>query len=438
MDMSDTEQIYCGAARVKITPDPDLMPDLRGLQDVTFTEVLDDIYLRVLALKAGPETVLIVTFDLDKVPCPKEYAEAVEEETAIPADHIALMAIHTHTAPVAGWRPDEGPNFIMTKPEDVQEATHKYEEFLKGKLLEAVHAALDAMVPARIGWENGESYINVNRVQDYRVRDADGNVTIECGLGKNPYHPTDRRLFVLKAETLDGKPIAFLSNYAVHNDVLIKNTCGKDGGEMLSSDMGGNVSQMLEEMYPGAVALWTSGAAGDVNPVVLNEIFYPDPETGAQTPYFLPPGDQGPIMMMKTLACQYLDDMMAVFHHLDCTVSSAAVRAKTAWASTPGSDGKPYEVRVQMIRIGDLLLTGFSGELYTSLGQAILKILPDDAVVINHDASLLANSGYIFDDETMARDTEGVLPGRHDSNQQPGYIKDALLETVNGLLEEIQ
>ncbi len=433
--MSDTGQLYCGAAKTKITPESDLLPDLRGLQDVTFTEVLDDIYLRVLAVKSGTETVLLVTFDLDKVPCPEEFAKAVEEETGIDADHIALLAIHTHTAPVAGWRPDEGPNFIMTKPENVQKATHQYESFLQDRLLEAVHAALDAIVPARIGWGDGESYINVNRVEDYRVRDADGNVTIQCGLGKNPYHPTDRRLFVLKVEDLDGDPIAFLSNYAVHNDVLIKNTCGKDGGEMLSSDMGGNVSQMLEDMYPDTVALWTSGAAGDVNPVVLNEIFYPDPETGAQTAYYLPAGDQGPVMMMKTLACQYLDDMMAVLDHLECTVSSASVHAKTAWASTPGSDGKPYEVRVQMMQIGSLIMTGFSGELYTSLGEALLEVLPEEAVVINHDASLLANSGYIFDDETLARDPEGNLPGRHDSNQQPGYIRDALISTVQELLK---
>ncbi len=436
--MSEEEQLYCGASRKKITPDPDLLPDLRGLQDVTFTEVLDDLYVRVLAVRSADHTLLLTAFDLDKVPCPQEYLDAVEKATGIPEDWIALVAIHTHTAPVAGWRPNEGPNFIRTKPQAVQDATRKYEEFLHEKLLEAVREALDALTPARIGWGNGESFINVNRVQDYRVRGEDGQVTIKCGLGKNPHTPVDRRLFVLKAETLDGRPIALLSNYAVHNCVMIKNTCGKDGGELLGSDMAGNVNQMLEEMFPGMVALWTSGAAGDVNPVVCNEIFYPDPADGEQTSYFLPAEDPAPVMMLKTLAAQYLDDTLAVLNGLTCPVTQASLKAATGWAVTPGSDGEDYQVRVQLLEIGDFFMAGFSGELYTSLGQAVLQVLPKDAIVINHDASLLSQCGYIFDDETLARDQDQILPGRRDANQQPGYIKEALLDTVQALQKELQ
>ncbi|MCD7920663.1 MAG: hypothetical protein LUG45_11480 [Clostridiales bacterium] len=431
--MGSNAPILCGAARRCITPPMEWLPQLRGLQDVTFTEVLDDLYVRALALRAGADTVLIICFDCDKVPCPQANLDAVTAETGIPATNISLLAIHSHTAPIGGWRPNEGPNFILRKPVQVQEATHRYEAFLQERLLEAVGEALDALRPARLGWGNGESYINVSRVQDYYVTQPDGSVAVQCGLGRDFSAPVDRRLFVLKAEGLDGTPIAFLTNYAVHNCVMIRNRCGRDGGTLLSSDLGGNVSQMLERAYPGAVALWTSGAAGDVNPILSNEIFYPDPTTGVQTQYILPAGESAPLMMLNTLAAQHYADTLRVIRSISCDVERGRICSGVAWAETPGRDGNPYRVRVHLTGIGPLWMAGVSGELYTSLGRAVLEQLPADAIVQNHDGSLLAESGYIYDDAILARDTEGVLPGRHESQQQPGYIRTALQDAVETL-----
>ncbi|MCD8161309.1 MAG: hypothetical protein LUE61_09115 [Clostridiales bacterium] len=435
--MGTDAPILCGAARRCITPPPEWLPQLRGLQDVTFTQVLDDLYLRVLALRAGADTVLVVTFDCDKVPCPQAYLNAITAETGIPAEHISLLAIHTHTAPIGGWRPNEGPNFILRKPAEVQAATHRYEAFLQARLLEAVREALEALRPARLGWGSGESYVNVSRVQDYYVTRPDGSAAVQCGLGRDCSAPVDRRLFVLKAEGLDGSPIAFLTNYAVHNCVLIRNRCGRDGGTLLSSDLGGNVSQMLEAACPGAVALWTSGAAGDVNPLLSNEIFYPDPVTGAQTQYVLPAGDTAPLMMLKTLSAQHYADTLRVIRGISCNVERGSVRGGVAWAEAPGRDGGTYQVRLHLTGIGPLWMAGVSGELYTSLGQALLEKLPPEAIVQNHDGNLLAESGYIYDDAVLSRDRSGVLPGRHESQQQPGYIREALQDAVEGLLAKL-
>ncbi|MCD8086713.1 MAG: hypothetical protein LUF28_10465 [Clostridiales bacterium] len=435
--MGTDAPILCGAARRCITPPPEWLPQLRGLQDVTFTQVLDDLYLRVLALRAGADTVLVVTFDCDKVPCPQAYLDAITAETGIPSEHISLLAIHTHTAPIGGWRPNEGPNFILRKPAEVQAATHRYEAFLQARLLEAVREALERLRPARLGWGSGESCVNVSRVQDYYVTRPDGSAAVQCGLGRDFSVPVDRRLFVLKAEGLDGSPIAFLTNYAVHNCVMIRNRCGRDGGTLLSSDLGGNVSQMLEAACPGAVALWTSGAAGDVNPLLSNEIFYPDPATGTQTQYILPAGDTAPLMMLKTLSAQHYADTLRVIRGISCSLERGSVRGGVAWAETPGRDSGTYQVRLHLTGIGPLWMAGVSGELYTSLGQALLEKLPPEAIVQNHDGSLLAESGYIYDDAILARDRSGVLPGRHDSLQRPGYIREALLDAAEGLLTKL-
>lgn len=420
--------MICGASKKKITPPADLLPDLTGLGNIVFSDVLDDIYVRALVLGDGQEKILFVVFDLDKVPYPEKYLLALSEQTGIPQENISLLSIHTHTAPVTGWRPTEGPNFVLRKPEHVQKATHAYEEILEQTVHEAVEEAMASLQPVRIGWGRGECYININRIQEYVVRGEDGTAEIRIGLGQDPAAEVDRSLIVLKVEDLKGNLLACLTNYAVHNCVMIGNRCGKEGGTLLSGDLGGNVSQMIEENHPGCVALWTSGAAGDVNPIMMNQIFYPDPKTGAQMPYQLPAGDTGPLMMLKVLAARHYADILQVLEQTVCEETSAAVGGMVQWTETPGKEEETYKIRVHLMRLGDVGLWGVSGEMYSSLAKAIFCNLPTgEHHVINHDASLITNSGYIFDDETLARDREQILPGQNNRVMQPGYVKEALL-----------
>ena len=38
----------------------------------------------------------------------------------------------------------------------------------------------------------------------------------------------------------------------------------------------------------------------------------------------------------------------------------------------------------------------------------------------------MARSGYIFDDETLARDVSNMLPGHRSTHMLPGYILESL------------
>ncbi len=128
------QQLYCGAAREKITPSADLLGKLRGLMDSHFGGIVDDLYIRVIALQNQGKRVLLISGDLDKVPNPEENLKALETHTGVPQDHILYFSIHTHSAPVTGYRPYEGPNYIARKPIEVQEATKLYEQFILEKL----------------------------------------------------------------------------------------------------------------------------------------------------------------------------------------------------------------------------------------------------------------------------------------------------------------
>jgi hypothetical protein len=134
---------------------------------------------------------------------------------------------------------------------------------------------------------------------------------------------------------------------------------------------------------------------------------------------------------------------MRTVRQIACTAGSAEITGLVDWSYTPGrnvitrSDGAaeiltgagvdPYEIRLHLMRIGDIALFGFSGELYSSLGQRVKRISPlENTILVNHDASLLARSGYIFDDETLRRDTANRLPGRKSTHMLPGYVLPAL------------
>lgn len=420
------QQLYCGASKRCITPDEKLMPELTGLMNQKFGGVLTDLYLRVLAIKRKEETALFAVFELDKAPQPNRYLKELRDAFGLDEEMIFLTAVHTHSAPVAGFRPFEGPNDLEKKPENVQRATHAYEDFVAAKLLEAAQEAIEGMTAARMGVAVTESYINVDRKQWYEYTDAEGKRHRKLALGASPASPVDRTVYVVKFEDIQGKAIAFWINYPVHCCVLHTNKCC--GGKLgISSDIAGTVSGYMEEAHPGAVALWCSGAAGDINPAMQNEIYYPDPVTGDFVTYQMANGDARQLLTL--LAANHYNDIRRVVPDICCTVTDAALAGSVEWVRTPGVEGE-YEVRLHMMKLGPLLLIGGSGEFYSSYALLARKLIPERHVLmINHDASLCANSGYIIDEKTLLV-PEADLPGVGHTNMTPGSFEQAFAERI--------
>ena len=448
------QTLLCGAARVKITPSEALLPYMFGLMGRQYCKVHDDLYLRVLAVRAGEKTALIVVYDLDKATNPAEWTKILEAETGVPADAILYTAIHTHTAPLTGYRPFEGPNFIERKPPEVQEKVREYEAFLLEKLLEAAHAALDRLTPARMGYATGRCDIGMNRCQRYDTRGEDGVLRPELCVGIDPTGIADHTLLAVRVEEAEtGAPIAFLTNYAVHCVAGFLNDCG-EGKSYLSADIAGAVSRALEEEYPGSVALWTSAPAGDINPVQMVQTFYPDLQTGAPVERKIL-GEDAADAATAAMAGRQLAAIRETLGRVRCDITEGPVRAKVDWAVTKCAKGaytgeKPactddYEIRTHLVQIGPLALIGIDGELYTRHGQAIRAASPvKDTFVINHDSSLLLNNpGYVIDDETMARilacdgrgSQRGGIPGGG-VYTEPGTVRAALEESTRRLFRE--
>lgn len=445
------DQLYCGAAKVNITPSAQLLPYMFGLMGQQYGRVHDELFLRVIALGSGDTKALIVVYDLDKATNPAEWTKLIEEETGVPAENILYLAIHTHTAPLTGYRPFEGMNFIGRKPPEVQEKVGVYEEFLKAQLLAAVREALAAMVPAKMGYSTGKCHIGINRCQTYAVKGEDGRILPSLNIGMNPEGTADPTLLVVRFEDLrNGEPIAFFTNYSVHCVAAFLNTCD-DGKAFLSSDIGGTVSKAMERAYPGSVGLWTSAPAGDINPVQMIQNFYPDPETGAPVQRCIR-GEDAADTTLTVMASRQFAAIQETLGRVACTITEAPIRTSVQWARTKyAQDGftsenptfdQDYEIRTHLLQVGPLALIGVDGELYTSLGQAMKAVSPvKDTFVLNHDSSLLLNNpGYIMDDAMMERlkacegrgAQRGGIPGGG-IYTRPGSVKTALEEATKAL-----
>lgn len=235
----------------------------------------------------------------------------------------------------------------------------------------------------------------------------------------------------------DGKPIAFFMNYACHNTVMILNACGKDGKAGIFADMGGNVSKEMERFYEGSVAMWSSGAAGDLNPVMSNQVYREDFRTGKPVEIYEKNGAI-PLSMLHTLVAHLFADVKHTVRKIRDYSGECEFSSDIRWAKTPGLDENgEYKVLVHKLRIGDVILMGFGGELYSALGKELQEgIGREHMILINHDASLLYNSGYIYSDEVFELEEkyESNIVGMNHTWMKSGCITEALLKCMREML----
>lgn len=424
---------YCGRAKKDITPPDDMIPNLWGLMDVPYAGVIDCLSLRVIALSAGDMKSLIISFDLDKAPCPKEWIPELAERTGIPQERILYIGTHTHSAPLTTIRQFEMPSHAT----DVQQQImRQYEAMVHERLLEAVDAALAEMVPARMGTAVGRSFINTQRNLSLVYTAPDGTEYPYATQAPDYAAEIDHDLFAMKIESEDGAPLAFFVNYPVHCCVMFCNQFDEAGRMGISGDIAGNTSTCLEDRFPGSVAIWSSGAAGDINPVVMGAAMYPNPKDGSYVMERI--GDwQSSQRLLKMQVGLHFNDILNTLKNVTCSSEGGEITGAIEWSETPGDNAGQdpeygvYRLRIQGLRLGDTVLFGFGGELYNYYGMRIKNIFPEGkTVIINHDASLIYDAGYVFDDASIKKVAPkapifAMVPGG-EPHMQSGYLEESL------------
>jgi len=417
---SDTEVLRVGAAKADITPPDNFFPfgapaRPGGIARGGFVGVHDRIYVRAIVLDNGSTQAAIVTFDLGGLTSPEEISKKIGSAIDIPTDQIFIAATHNHCAPPIGsWGPSQ----------KVDPKVAKFREVVENGMIEAVRQAKANLQPARMGFGRGNAYINANR--DQKVGDR-------YVLGYNPEGPSEKTVDVLKFESLSGEPIAFLINYAVHAVAMFA-AITKDGGTEVTGDIPGVTSRYVETYYKDKpVALWTSGAAGDQNPVYMATRIMPEwTDLGARG-----------YVLLEEQSRRLGEEVVRVSDQIKADDSEVTIFGAKTSATCPGGrvtrvpnsnevktqDLDPVELKFQVLRLNDVALAGVNGEVVSVIGQHMKKESPlTKTIFITHTSGTV---GYIPDDASYPKVTFEVTGSR----LKPGCSENAI---VDGLVELIK
>lgn len=413
-----------GAAKVDVTPSEAELPK-------NYEGIFDHLYSRAIVLESGRTTAALISVDAGAIPTPvwQSVTQQVEKDLGIPAANVLLTATHTHSAP-------------MQPPPD----------YVK-KIVESVRLAKEHVVPARVGYGSGVSYINVNR----NIIDAK---TRRWWEGPNYDGPSDKTVAVVQFESLNGDPIAVYYNYAMHAV-----TVGQL--DLVSADVPGTASKYIEDSLDDkAVALWSSGAAGDQNPIYFQQTFdlrdiriKDYAKRGIDISNSMPPGGQGlnkkdPTVMklmnqqkemIQSMGQLLGEEVLHVMRGMERTKSDARIFAGDKTISCPGrerinsgragspgeyKDAAPVELRLGLIRVGDIVIGAVDAEVFNLIAQRFKTESPYTATMMATLTNGMARSGYIPNDAAYGMYTFEVVSSR----LQLGCAETSI---VNGLLDLI-
>ncbi len=414
--------LKAGAAKVDVTPAQSELPK-------NYEGIFDHLYSRAIVLESGRTSAALITVDAGVIPDQiwQAVTQQVEKELGIPTANVLLTATHTHSVPM-----QPTPNYVQ-------------------KIVESVKIAKQRLAPARIGYGTGVSYVNVNRnILDPKTK--------RWWEGPNYDGVSNKTVAVVKFESLAGEPIAVYYNYAMHAV-----TVGQL--DQVSADYPGTTSKYIEDSLDDKiVAVFSNGAAGDQNPIYFQQTFdlrdiriKDYAKRGIDISNSMPPGGQGlnkndPTVvrlmnqqkqMIQSMGQFLGEEVLHVMRGMERTESNAQIyggwktiscpgrqRLDEGRAGSPGTykDADPVELRLSLLRIGDIAIGGVNGEVFNLIAQRLKRESPYARTMMATLTNGMARSGYIPNDAAYGMYTFEVVSSR----LQPGCAESSI---VNGILD---
>jgi len=442
--------LKAGAARVEITPDANAIPR-------PYTSLLDPLYARAIYLENGHDRAVLLNADVGAIADAiiDKASSDISRELNVTAANILISATHDHNAIFGGPRL---PNANATH----NAAVEAFQAKLISGLVQAAKQAHDKMQPARMGFGAGNLYLNVNR-------DAIDEHRRLWSQEPNLEYPSDKTLAVIKIESLSGDLIAVYMNYAMHANSLFLNG-------MVSGDFPGEAERYIEHAYNNkAAALWTSGAAGDQNPLylranskiadarihavmdaehvdlgtaVMHAMFAGNPEADKIT--LDPVALEQSLQLVKSMGQITAEEAIRVMDHIRTMNTEVKIegaqqevtcpghrRLDTGREGTPGKyedSPEPVRIKIGALRIGDVALGSANAELYNVIGQHVKAGSKFHDTVMVTLTNGMANSGYVPTDDAFARYTFQVLG----TALKPGCAEMGIVSGIDNMIEKME
>ncbi len=444
-------ELKVGAAEAGINPPSSLFP-FRKYENSFLEGSLDELKVKAIVLDNGETRFLILGMDVGDS-LDGDEKQAITDKYGFDYEHILNFNTHNHSAPFWGDKPGpRGP-----KPEDQARCEHEYAKTVVAGIQKAIEGALESLRPARYGFGTGLSYINTNRDQLF-----------EDGFwmqGQNYAGFSDKTLAVLKFEDMNGKLIAALLNYCCHGTCAFTRK-DVDGKIKTSPEFTGYACNYVQQRYGGdPVIVWSSGAAGDQNPLFSSEgfprMYEPD---GYSESVDTPDGTQ--YLIQRHWGFQHGVDAIKVIESIKdmksrMRITTASTIVKLDGQKAPeGADmqynrllidnflrgyrpelfegGKRPEkklvemipegtvdLRMQLAILGDTAFVGQAAEPYCMIGYKCKEASPfKNTVVVTHTDGRKA--GYILDDASadhkVFQSYAKVRPGNNDDKIVKGML----------------
>ncbi|PYR88416.1 MAG: hypothetical protein DMF84_28465 [Acidobacteria bacterium] len=233
-------------------------------------------------------------------------------------------------------------------------------------------------------------------------------------LGNNPDDVSDKTVAVIKFETLSGQPLAILSNYAVHGTVL------GAGNLQISADLPGATSRLVETHYSDrVVSPWTSGAAGDQDPIYRVGTDFKNVAALGQLL-----GEEV-IRVADSIRTSTRARIRGMQKVVTCP-GKRTVQSPAPHQEYKAEDAEPVPIRLSLLVINDIAIAGVSGEVLTNIGLRLKAESPFNRTMLVTHCN--GSSGYLPDDAAYDRISYEIVT----THVKRGCAENAI---VNGLVE---
>jgi len=359
-----SEGMKAGVSKILITPEKPVRMSGYAARKDPFKGVHDDLFASALVFDNGQNKACLISVDV--IGYSHEFVndtkKLITKSTGIQDDFILLTAAHNHGGPTTRSYGGEATDNEV-----------EYAETLQKKIVQIVKEANKNLQPVRIGAGKGDCYMNINR----RANHADGGIW----LGRNPEGVCDTEVGVIRIDNMQSETIAVWVNWPCHA------TTGGQQNYQITGDWPGATARNIEKAYKDAVVLVTAGASGDINPVY---------------------GPNDSFRDINAIGLTLGNEVIRICEEIE-TYDQNDVEANSKSVVTKGKKGSKdrmpnvslepaddVEIRISSIKIGNIVISGISGELMNEIGLKAKEDSPYKYTFIVTHCN--GNSGYLCTD----------------------------------------
>jgi neutral ceramidase len=411
-----------GATRIDVTPSMQELPK-------PYLDVFEHIYARTIVVDNGKTRAVLATVDTATISgeFPEQLTQMIAKEAGIPAEQVHLATTHAHDSIRVSNSP--GTTNIPHSP--------AFNAKVEAALIEGVRNSIRNLVPARIGFGRGKSYINTNRTQ--WSPDQGRYVT---GADRSGLLPSDKTVYVIKFETLTGEPIAFFANYGIMPIVHgLGNYAG--GTPKLGGDVPGATSRYVEKaLNDKPVVIMTMGG-GDQHPIYRIAGRGPAEEAASE-------------VLTRTYGLMLGEEIMATVKDTRIAIEEGPIYGARKSATCPGKlttpinspsrcsdqpgsklppcgvykdeDAPPATFNIGLLLLGNIAIGGISEDVGTTIIQRVQAISPyANTFVVSQ---FFGPARYLVSDDTYGLFTFDST----DSHVKKGCAEQSILRSFREML----